>query len=145
MTPAARIAAYILQDGRIHNNLDICAWFNMPVLLKRVEDTKKAIIGKTGPTPGDVLREWDRAKLIGREGAFYYFRYGYATLLEMYGKAIGVELAPFHPIDLASDIGETDIRSQEAKPPWRGNKKRSERYVDQDYAPDYLPPRRWDN
>jgi hypothetical protein len=121
MVYSRRVAKFIVEEGRIWEDMDISVPFNMVEFNRRVEDSCKAM-GIRPIQPNRVLEEFKAGGLIepwvGKGTRYLRFKYKIGTLTEMMGDTIGVKLEPRFVFD-ADDYGENTATFDGAKP-WRG-------------------------
>jgi hypothetical protein len=117
-----RVAKHIVEEGRIWEDLDICAPFTMVEFNKRVSDSC-ASMGIRFVQPRYVFDEFMSAgvleKWVNNGSKFWRFKYKIGTLSEMLGTAFGVTLESRFEFT-AEDFGENTGDFVGAKP-WRGN------------------------
>ena len=120
-----RIAKYIIEDGRIFEDMDIAMPFQAPDLNKRVKEVCEEL-GMRGVQGPRVLAEYRDAGLLepyNENGRIYWrFKHRIGTTTEKYGEFISVTMEPrFQFTD--DDKGPNDATL--AKPmPWKGLNRR---------------------
>ena len=133
MSKARIVARAIVADARVVQGLDITAKFNIHTLrdaIKRNDDARTKV------EAGQVLMEFERAEVIERQGATYWFKYGYGKLIKKLGEAHNMEIIPNWPIQpVGIDWSDND---GQGTPQWRGNMQGQQRR--RSYDPDYLEP-----
>jgi hypothetical protein len=121
-----RIAKYIIEDARIHEDLDITYPFTMGDLNRRVGELCKEM-GLKNVQAARVLNEFEMAGVIekvvmpdGVKRMRFVSKLG--TLLEEFGEAISVQLEKNYKLDSKKDYGRNENDGSERKA-WRGAKK----------------------
>ena len=117
-----RVAKFIIEEGRIWEDLDITAPFTMPEFNKRVADACESMRIRF-VQPRHVFDEFIGAgvidKWVSNGGRFWRFKYKIGTLTEMMSTAIGVPLeSRFTFTD--DDYGLNESELMGAKP-WKGS------------------------
>lgn len=119
-----RIAKYIIEDGRIHDDLDISFPFTVPELFKRVRDACQEL-GMRDVQGVRVMQEFEDAgvleKVTIQSQKKLRFKYKHGTLLEVFGKVIGVALEQRFELDAEKDYGENDNDGSK-RIVWKGSK-----------------------
>lgn len=119
-----RIAKYIIEDGRIYEDLDITFPFAQPDLYRRVAEVCKEL-GLASVQGARVLQEFEAAglieKIVVQGQRKFRFKYKIGTLTEKYGEAISLELEPRFEFT-EEDFGPNECDGSE-RIPWRGNKR----------------------
>lgn len=119
-----RIAKHILEDGRIHEDLDITFPFTISDLNRRVADVTKEL-GMSNVQAARVLHEFQAADLIepvvvgGQRKMRFKYRLG--TILKVYGSTISVPLEERYVLDPDKDFGENDCDGSK-RPLWKGSR-----------------------
>jgi len=121
MSYARRVAKYIVEEGRIWEDLDLSAPFTMPEFNKRVTDVCDSMRIRF-VQPRHVFDEFASAGLIESWSSgttkYWRFKYRIGTLTKEFGTAIGVELEPRF-IFKEEDYGVNDSELINAKT-WKG-------------------------
>ena len=121
MSYARRVAKFIVEEGRIWEDLDISAPFTMPEFNKRVADVCDSMRIRF-VQPRHVFDEFASAGLIESWSSgttkYWRFKYRIGTLTKEFGTAIGVELEPRF-IFKEEDYGVNDSELINAKT-WKG-------------------------
>ncbi len=124
MSWARRIAKYIIEDGRIYEDLDISYPFTKPDFNKRVTEIATEM-GMRGMMAERVLTEFQEAGVLGHiivaGQKKLRFTHRIGSLTEMYGAAIGLTLEERFVFDKDKDYGENTCDGS-TRPPWKGNK-----------------------
>lgn len=119
-----RVAKYIIEDGRIYEDLDITYPFVQADLYRRVAEVCKEL-GLASVQGGRVLSEFEAAglleKVVVKGQNMLRFRYKLGTLTEKFGEAISIDLDPRFEFTEA-DYGDNDCDGS-TRPAWRGAKK----------------------
>lgn len=121
MSWARRVAKYIIEEGRILEDSDICMPFTAGDLNKKVVEACREL-GLTTVQGARVIAEFKEAGLIepwvenGRN--MTRFKYKIGTITEMYGSAISVKMEPRFQFTEA-DFGENDATWASPKS-WKG-------------------------
>lgn len=119
MRPSRRIAKYIIEEGRIFDDLSIEYQWNTPALGNRITEVCNTLHIK--PIRTDlVIAEFKEAGVLDTGMGQMRFKYRYATLIEKFGEAITMKLDPHFPFDEA-DYGENDKFTE--RKPWKGARK----------------------
>lgn len=122
MSYARRVAKYIIEEGRIWEDLDISAPFTTAEFNKRVADSCDSMRIRF-VQPRHVFNEFASAGLLEPwvlgTNKFWRFKYKIGTLTEMMGQAIGVTLESRFTFT-ESDFGPNDSKLMGAEP-WRGS------------------------
>lgn len=118
-----RIAKYIVEDGRILEDLSIDYPFTMPDFNKRVGEVCKEL-GMSNVVAQRVYNEFAEHNLIERfsykNKIYLRFKYKYGTLIEEFGRAISATMDrryEFTDQDLGVNTTTTDDRI-----PWKGGR-----------------------
>lgn len=121
MNWARRVAKYIIEDGRIFEDLDITYPFAVSDLNKRVSEVSLEL-GLRNVQGTRVLAEFEAAgvleKVVVKGQRFLRFTHKIATLTDMFGKAINAPMEAkfvFEP----SDEGANDCDGS-TRPRWKG-------------------------
>lgn len=121
-----RIAKYILEDGRIHDDLDISYPFSVPDLFRRVQDVCQEL-GMRGVQGMRVMQEFEDAGVLDKVTINgqkrLRFRWRIATLQENFGKVISAQLEQRYEFK-EDDYGENTNDGTERRP-WKGAKSTS--------------------
>lgn len=116
-----RVAKYIIEDGRIFEDLDLTTPFQAPDLNRRVNSVCEEL-GMRGVHGQRVLSEFKDAGVIEQyveKGRIYWrFKHKLGTATEMFGAAISAKLEPRFEFN-ENDMGENDT-TMEKPMPWRG-------------------------
>lgn len=122
MSYARRVAKYIIEEGRIWEDLDISAPFTTAEFNKRVADSCDSIRIRF-VQPRHVFDEFASAGLlepwISGTNKFWRFKYKIGTLTEIMSQAIGVTLESRFTFT-EDDFGTNNSELMGAKP-WKGN------------------------
>ena len=119
MRPSRRFAKYILEEGRIVEDLHITHKFTTANLAERITEASNTMHQK--PVRTDlVIKEWQDAGLIATDFGSFHFRYKWGTLCQMFEGAISAPVEPHFPLIKGEDFGENDVF--EKRLPWRGSK-----------------------
>lgn len=123
MSWARRIAKYIIEVGRIHDDLDISYPFTVTDFNRRVAETCKEMNMKD--VQGQrVMHEFEDAGVLEKVKANgtikIRFKYKLGTLTDLFGKAINLPLDVRYEFDEA-DMGENDNDGSK-RTPWKGGK-----------------------
>ena len=122
MSHPKRVAKYIIEQGRIWEDMDISAPFTKDELFKRINDSCD-LTGVKLRNREDVISEFRSADLlefyIHAGTRMYRFKWKIGTLTEMFSEHIGAKLEPRFDFT-ADDFGENKCEFGEAKP-WRGS------------------------
>jgi hypothetical protein len=126
MSYPRRVAKFIVEEGRIWEDLDLSAPFTKVEFNKRVTDVCQMMGMRSPVQPNHVMEEFHSAGLIEPitiDGNRYSrFKYKIGTVAELLSVAIGVKLDPrfeFGP----DDFGPNESVLMGAKS-WRGNSNR---------------------
>jgi hypothetical protein len=121
MSWARRVAKYIIEDGRIHEDLDISFPFAMTDLNRRVVEICKEL-GMQPINGQRVLAEFQEADLIetyAEKGRNHFrFTHRIGTITEVFGDTISVKLEP--RFEFAPDDYGKNTCTLEDRPLWRG-------------------------
>lgn len=118
-----RIAKYIIEDGRIYDDLDISFPFGVPDLFRRVREVCQEL-GMRDVQGARVLQEFEDAGILDKITVGgqkkLRFKYRIATLQDHFGKIIGT------PLDIRwefkdDDYGENDNDGSQRRS-WKGAK-----------------------
>lgn len=124
MNWARRIAKYIIEDGRIFEDIDISYPFGVSDLNKRVAEVSMEL-GLRNVQGVRVLAEFEHAgvieKVVVRGQRMLRFTHKIATLTEMFGHAINAPMEAKFVFD-ASDEGLNDCDGTKV-PKWKGARK----------------------
>lgn len=125
MNWARRIAKYIVEDGRIFEDLDISFPFNASDLNKRVSEVSLEL-GMRNVQGARVMAEFENADLLERivvQGMNKLrFKYKLGQLTEAFGAAISAPMESRFVFDAEKDFGPNTCDGS-TRPPWRGAKK----------------------
>jgi hypothetical protein len=125
MTWSRRIARFIIEEGRIFEDLDITYPFTASDLNRRVSEVGTEL-GLRNVQSARVISEFEQADVIEKVvvgGAKKLrFKHKLGTLTEAFGAAIGVELESHFILDKNKDYGPNDCDGS-TRPPWKGNKR----------------------
>jgi hypothetical protein len=120
-----RVAKYIIEDGRIYEDLDISYPWTPADLNRRVVEVCKEI-GMQSIHGARVLNEFKDAGVIethAESGKNYYrFKSKYGSLVKEYGEAIAVPLETLYEFK-DEDFGPNTCTMKD-RPPWRGGKEK---------------------
>lgn len=123
MSWARRVAKHIIEEGRIHEDLDISYPFTLQDLFRKVGDVCKEL-GFRGVQGARVLAEYEEAGVIEKVviggQRKLRFRYKIGTLHEKYGHAISVPLDARYVFD-EDDHGVNDNDGM-TRVAWKGGK-----------------------
>jgi len=118
-----RIAKYIIEDGRIYDDLDISFPFGIPDLFRRVREVCQEL-GMRDVQGARVLQELEDAGVLDKVTVGgqkkLRFRYRIATLQDHFGKVIGVPLETRWEFT-DEDHGDNDNDGMQRRP-WKGAK-----------------------
>lgn len=116
MRPSRRVAKYILEEGRIHDDLSLEYRFSLAQLGLRIEDVCNAM--HIRPVRTDlVLAEWEDAGVLGKSGPHWAFKYKEETTLDIFSGAISIQLEKRYEF---TDADRGDNVDPTAKKPWKG-------------------------
>jgi hypothetical protein len=124
MSWARRIAKYIIEDGRIYEDLDITYPFTLPDFNKRVGEVCKEL-GMRDVQGARVLAEFQEAGVIepiaikGQRKLRFTHKIG--ELTERFGHAISVPLDARFEFNAEKDFGRNDC-DESTRPVWKGQK-----------------------
>lgn len=124
MNWARRVAKHIIEDGRIHEDLDISYPFTPPELFRRVGEVCREL-GMPNVQGARILAEFDEAGLIekvvcgGQRKMRFVCKIG--ELNKRYGETIGAPLEERFVFDAERDFGPNDCDGSK-RPPWLGAK-----------------------
>jgi hypothetical protein len=124
MTWSRRIAKYIIEDGRIHEDLDLTYPFTVSDLNKRVTEVSLEL-GLRNVQGARVLAEFEQAGVIekvtlgGQRKLRFINKLG--TTTDLFGAAISATLEPRFEFDKDADYGKNDCDGT-TRPMWRGSK-----------------------
>lgn len=124
MSWARRVAKHIIEDGRVHEDLDISFPFTISELFRRVAEVAKEL-GLREIQGARVLHEFEEndvieSVIVGGQRKMR-FKHKIATLHEVFGNSIGIKLDERYTFD-AADFGPNDNEGKERRP-WKGAKK----------------------
>ena len=117
--PSRRFAKYILEEGRIHEDLGLETPFNMAQLANRIGEIAEVL--HVRPVRTDlVLAEFQELGLIARSGMNFYFVLKHETLIDAFVAATSV------PVEKNYEFTEADRgeNKPDARTPWKGQKMR---------------------
>jgi len=121
---ARRIAKYIIEDGRIYEDLDISYPFTVTDLFKRVGEVCKEL-GMSNVQGSRVMAEYDEAgvleKVIVQGQKKLRFTHKIGSLTELFGKAISAPLDVRYEFDKDTDFGVNDCDGT-TRPAWKGQR-----------------------
>lgn len=118
MRPSRRVAKYIIEEGRIIDDMSIEYPFSLAHLGNRITDAC-TVLGIKPIRTDLVMAEFKDAGLIGQHTFNFIFKYKHGTLLEKFGEAISMKLDQRYAFD-DSDFGEND--TPEKRRPWKGGR-----------------------
>lgn len=124
MSWARRIAKYIIEDGRIYEDLDITYPFTLPDFNKRVVEVCREL-GMQNVQGARVLAEYQDAGIIepvaikGQRKLRFTHKIG--SLTDLFGKAISAPLDARFEFDAEADFGRNEC-DETTRPPWKGQK-----------------------
>lgn len=118
MRPSRRFAKYILEEGRIHEDLAIEVRFTTADVGNRIQEVAKAL--NIRPVRTDlVMGEWQDAGIIKKHGMGFAFTHRHADLLDKFSAVISV------PMEINYEFTDAD-RGENTDPDkrtsWRGGK-----------------------
>ncbi len=120
---ARRVAKFIIEDARIHEDMDIVFPFTRTDLNRRTREVAEQL-GMNRVQGDRVLAEFDSADVIERivinRQRKYRFRYGLGKVTRLFGEATSLQMEPSFEF---SDADEGDNECDGTRPvPWRGAK-----------------------
>ena len=125
MNWARRIAKHIIEDGRIHEDLDITYPFTVSDLNRRVAEVRDEL-GMRNVQGARVLAEFENAdvleKIITGGQKKLRFKYKLGQLTEVFGEAINAPMESGFVFDPDKDFGPNECDGK-SRPAWRGAKK----------------------
>jgi len=125
MNWARRIAKYIVEDGRVFEDLDITYPFSVSDLNKRVSEISDEL-GMRNVQGARVLSEFEQADVLERivvQGMNKLrFKYQLGKLTDAFGDAINAPMESRFVFDAEKDYGVNDCEGK-SRPPWRGARK----------------------
>lgn len=125
MNWARRIAKYIVEDGRIFEDLDITFPFNASDLNKRVTEVSQEL-GMRNVQGARVMAEFENADVLERivvQGMNKLrFKYKLGQLTDVFGEAISAPMESRFVFDAEKDFGPNECDGS-TRPVWRGAKK----------------------
>jgi hypothetical protein len=125
MTWSRRIARFIVEEGRIFEDLDITYPFTASDLNRRVSEVGTEL-GLRNVQAARVIGEFEQAdvleKVVVSGAKKMRFKYKLGTLSDVMSAAIGVELESHFILDKDKDFGPNDCDGS-TRPPWKGNKR----------------------
>lgn len=123
MSWSRRIAKYIIEDGRVHEDLDLTYPFTVPELNRRVVDVCREL-GMSNVQGSHILAEFESAgvleKIVVSGQKKLRFTHKLGSLTQLFGVAIGVDLESRYEFT-EKDMGPNDCDGS-TRPAWRGGK-----------------------
>jgi hypothetical protein len=124
MNWARRIAKFIVEDGRIHEDMDISYPFTVSDLNRRVAEVSQEL-GMRNVQGARVLAEFEHAdvleKIVSGGQKKLRFKYKIGQLTEEFGEYINAPMESRFVFDAEKDYGPNDCDGK-SRPPWRGAK-----------------------
>lgn len=125
MNWARRIAKFIIEDGRIFEDLDITYPFSVSDLNKRVAEVSQEL-GMRNVQGARVLAEFEHADVLERVALKgmnkLRFKYELGQLTDAFGESINAPMESKFLFDAEKDYGANTCDGS-TRPPWRGAKK----------------------
>jgi hypothetical protein len=113
--PSRRIAKYILEEGRIHEDLSLEFPFNLPTLSVRIQEICDTL--NIRPIRTDLMiAEFMEAGVL-QQGRMFTFKYRHETLIEKYAEATSMTIEKWYEFTEA-DRGENDNPNERKM--WKG-------------------------
>lgn len=119
MMPSRRVAKIIIEEGRVHEDLNIEFGFGLAHIGQRIEQICNDL--HIRPVRTDlVMAEFEDAGILDRTGMTYFFKYRHGTLVEKFGDAISTPLAKLYEFT-DEDFGDNNVATERRA--WRGGRK----------------------
>jgi len=114
LRPSRRFAKFILEEGRIHDDLDITAPFNLNALSYRIQEVADMLHVKP-PRTDMVLAEFTEIGLVRRDKHIFTFTLNYESAIDAFVEATSV------PVEKRWDFTDEDRGENTGKRrPWKG-------------------------